>query len=188
MQLMWRRRLIILGVVVAILLAWLTIFQVETREVEIITATNQDGSTVTVQRDQRPNRGFEGPDATITVTPGETARTQPIQQPADPQQTPPQGPQPPPNPPSGIPFFGIAAILGPILFVIWLLRKMGAVTTSEVNYGVYKGAMPLEMITAEYAHLVRTSKAVEQNPFGKARSDYLHDAGVDDDGRVLLQS
>jgi hypothetical protein len=46
----------------------------------------------------------------------------------------------------------------------------------EVNYGVYKFALPFEKVTAHHADLVHTGSPVEENPFGKRRADYLRDA------------
>jgi len=65
---------------------------------------------------------------------------------------------------------------GPLLLVAYLVWAAGRGETnpaSHVNFGIYKGAMPLEMITESYSHLVKTQRLVVEPIFGKDRSDYL---------------
>lgn len=43
----------------------------------------------------------------------------------------------------------------------------------EVNYGIHKGSMPLEMITAHHDKAVFTRRFVKSSVFGKRRHDYV---------------
>lgn len=64
---------------------------------------------------------------------------------------------------------------GPYLLVIlaayWLTKRRGKY--DEINFGVYKGAMPLEMITASHEKVVFTRSFAKSSVFGKRRSDHL---------------
>lgn len=173
-QLLWRKRLI-LGLLIGGLFAFWTMslgvgvdFD---QEVDII---GEDGDTVQVEQTEDEE---EEPVATVTLRPGETATMdEDINIGDEPAPTAPTGPQMPERPP-GIPFMGILMLLGPFLAAFGAWRYLqNEVTTTEANYGVYKGPLPLERITSHHAGLVRTGKQVEQNPFGKRRNDYLRDA------------
>lgn len=56
--------------------------------------------------------------------------------------------------------------------VAYLLAKRRG-RYDEVNYGVFKGAMPLEMITAEHEASVFTKRWARTSVFGKRRLDHL---------------
>jgi len=64
---------------------------------------------------------------------------------------------------------------GPYLLVIlagyWLAKKRGKF--DEINFGVYKGAMPLEMITASHEKTVFTRRRATSSVFGKGRLDHV---------------
>ncbi|HWG90305.1 MAG TPA: hypothetical protein VNZ52_05580 [Candidatus Thermoplasmatota archaeon] len=56
----------------------------------------------------------------------------------------------------------------------WLLSRARSVRGyDEVNYGIFKGAMPLEMITASYRHIIITTRQIDASPFGKDQRDYI---------------
>jgi hypothetical protein len=57
------------------------------------------------------------------------------------------------------------------LAVLYFAKRKGK--SDEVNYGVYKGAMPLEMITASHQGEVITRRHVKESVFGKRREDHL---------------
>jgi hypothetical protein len=59
-----------------------------------------------------------------------------------------------------------------LLLAAWLLAKKRG-KYDQVNFGVYKGAMPLEMLTASHDRHVFTRKRAIKGVFGKGRSDYL---------------
>ena len=56
--------------------------------------------------------------------------------------------------------------------VAWLLAARRG-KHDEVNYGVYKGALPLEMLTAQHERVVFTKRFARSSVFGKRRQDYL---------------
>ena len=66
--------------------------------------------------------------------------------------------------------WGFLLLLG---HLVWSAGKGATNPSSEVNFGIYKGAMPLEMITAEYSHLVRTQRLASGSLFGKDREDHV---------------
>ena len=57
------------------------------------------------------------------------------------------------------------------LAVLYFAKRKGK--SDEVNYGVYKGAMPLEMITATHQGEVLTRRRAKESVFGKRREDHL---------------
>lgn len=76
---------------------------------------------------------------------------------------------------SPIPFSNYLILYGPYVLIggaLWLLAKRGG-KHHEVNYGIYKGAMPLEMITASASRHVRTTRHAKQSLFGKREQDHL---------------
>ncbi|MGH7320176.1 MAG: hypothetical protein ACRELA_11205 [Candidatus Rokuibacteriota bacterium] len=183
-RLVWRRRFILLALLVAAFILWLTLFKGPATELtETISTVDQEGNVVSVTRDLRPQKSFEAPDARVTVRPGQTARTTPIEQTETGDQPTPTT-APPVRPPSDIPFFGLLILFAPMLLALWLFRRF-APPAPEVNYGIYKGALPFEIITASHRHLVLTSRRVDENPFGRERADYLADAGCDEHGLAL---
>jgi hypothetical protein len=73
-----------------------------------------------------------------------------------------------------IPYVANAIKFGPfalLALAIWFLGKRKAGT--EVNYGVYKGAMPLELITASASRRILTGRKAKASVFGKERADHL---------------
>ncbi len=172
-SLLWRKRLI-LGLLIGGLFAfWAASLGADLEfdsEVDII---GEDGDTVQVEQSEED----EEPLATVTLSPGETATMDDDLELGDADApVAPTGPLIPERPP-GIPFLGLLLLLGPFLAALSAWRYLQDQSTStEANYGIYKGALPLEAITAQHAGLVRTGREVEDNPFGKRRNDYLRDA------------
>lgn len=177
MPLLWRKRILlalILGTVFAI---WALSLSVTTDTSEELTVFGGDGSSVTVERPEDERRE---PALSVTLRPGETARVDEDLTLTDQETTPGQRGTPIPERPAGTPFFGLLLLLGPFLLALFLWRYLGTRGAStEVNYGIYKGLMPLELVTATHAKLVLTGTRVDQNPFGKARTDYLRTAEPD---------
>lgn len=67
-------------------------------------------------------------------------------------------------------------VVAPLLGALWLLSRVGASARgnlAELNFGVYKGAMPLEMHTTSRYKQVFTHRRVEDHVFGKTREDFL---------------
>lgn len=65
--------------------------------------------------------------------------------------------------------YGPFVLLG---LLVWFLGKRRG-RHDELNYGVYKGSMPFEMITASQSRLVFTRKHAKNSVFGKRRDDHL---------------
>lgn len=59
-----------------------------------------------------------------------------------------------------------------IALAVWLLAARRG-KHDEVNYGVYKGSMPLEMITASASRQVFTRREARASLFGKRRVDHV---------------
>lgn len=67
--------------------------------------------------------------------------------------------------------YGPYVLLAAALY--FLAKKRGK--HDEVNYGIYKGALPLELLSASLANQVFTTKKAHVGLFGKRRADYLTD-------------
>lgn len=176
-QLLWRKRIILAVILGLLFLLWALSLNVTTDTEEQLTVYGGDGSSVTVDR---PDDSSTQPAASVTLTPGETARLDDDLTLEDESSQSGQRSGQIPDQPEGIPFLGLLLLLGPFILALLLWRYLanqGAST--EVNYGVYKGALPLELVTATHSDLVLTGKRVEHNPFGKGRTDYLRDAAED---------
>ncbi|GEM_PF-6226836 len=65
--------------------------------------------------------------------------------------------------------YGPWALLGLAAFL--LAKRRGK--HDEINYGVYKGSMPLEMISAQARHHVFTTRHAKTSVFGKRREDHV---------------
>lgn len=176
-QLLWRKRIILAVILGLLFLLWALSLNVTTDTEEQLTVYGGDGSSVTVEQ---PDDSSTQPAASLTLRPGETARLDEDLTLEDDETQPGQRGGGIPDQPDGIPFLGLLLLIGPFILALLLWRYLanqGAST--EVNYGVYKGALPLELVTATHSNLVLTGKRVEHNPFGKGRTDYLRDAAED---------
>lgn len=174
-SLLWRKRILLGLLIGALFLFWALSLGVATDTEEEIDVLNDDGDKVSVQRPDQDER--ERPVASVTLRPGETARLDNDLTLGDdgPQRQP--GGAPVPDRPEGVPFMGLLLLIGPFLLAVlaWRYLSLQGAST-EVNYGIYKGSMPLELVTATHAPQVQTGQEVPANPFGKARGDYLRDA------------
>lgn len=76
---------------------------------------------------------------------------------------------------SPIPFVGYAYVYGPAVLLLlagyFLAKKRGK--HDQVNYGIYKGALPLELVSASMSKQVFTPRMAKTGLFGKRRADYL---------------
>lgn len=67
-------------------------------------------------------------------------------------------------------------LVAPLFTAFWLLSKAGGAARgklAELNFGVYKGAMPYEMHAARSRARVFTHRQVGEHVFGKKREDYV---------------
>lgn len=60
-----------------------------------------------------------------------------------------------------------------LAWAIWSAGRGEHNASAEVNFGIYKGTAPLEIVTASYRHLVVTQRLAHAPIFGKEREDYL---------------
>lgn len=65
--------------------------------------------------------------------------------------------------------YGPYVLLAAALY--FLAKKRGK--HDQVNFGIYKGAMPLEMISSSMSDRIFTSKEAKTGLFGKRRADHL---------------
>jgi hypothetical protein len=65
--------------------------------------------------------------------------------------------------------YGPWALLG--LALLFLAKRKGK--SHEINYGVFKGAMPLEMISSAARGQIFTTREARQSLFGKRAEDHL---------------
>lgn len=170
---LWRKRILVGLLLASLFLAWALSLGVTTETEEQLQIYGGDGSQVSVERPEDDRRQ---PAATVTLRPGEVARVDDAIDVSE-EEGERQGQGTPiPEQPPGIPFFGILLLIGPFLAALLAYRHLASQgDVAEVNYGIYSGPMPYELITHGHASLVRTGEPVEQNPFGKRRRDYLRE-------------
>lgn len=76
-----------------------------------------------------------------------------------------------------IPYKGYIYMYGPIVLLVLaallLAKKKGK--HDQVNYGIYKGAMPLELVSASMSSHIFTNRMAKSGLFGKRRVDHLPD-------------
>ncbi len=165
-----RRRLlgILLGLGVAVL--WLSFFST-TVERDLQVTTDQGGNEISIDvsgAQQKP----KDDKITVSIAPGRVTRAE----------TGSGAAQDAPITRFAAPTFDRAAPIpwtyyllqfGPFLLLalaVWLMRHR---KTNEINYGIYKGALPLEMISAGAANHIFTTRHATSNIFGKRRVDFL---------------
>lgn len=174
-SLLWRKRILLAVLIGTVFLFWALSLGIDTDTTEEVDVLNGNGDQVQVQRPDQQQQ--ERPTATVTLRPGETARlNEDLNVGERPEPSGRQGATVPERP-GGIPFGGLLLLIGPFILAVMAWRHLSEQGAStEANYGIYKGALPLELVTATHAGEVQTGQEVEQNPFGKVRSDYLRDA------------
>lgn len=170
-----RRRRLGLGVAAALILfiGWGMFTQVMTPPPDAggqyeILANGQQG-TVEIKAHEKQERK----PVTVAITPGRIVQADP------PELSPPSEVQRSPAPqitPKVVAWGKLLKNFGPLLLigsVLWFVGKGGRRASDQVNFGIYKGAMPLEMHTASHRHLVVTGRHAERSIFGKDREDYV---------------
>lgn len=154
----------LLAAIALLLLGWLAL-NLLSGDSSFSVGTGQEGSVVLTRPDDPAP-----PKATVSVAPGRvTELDQPVETAGSGSRS-----QSITNE-AAYPLMGWALILAPILLLPWLARRLLAGSQTELNFGVYKGAMPLEMISATQRDLVYSRKAVDAPLFGKSREDYIPD-------------
>jgi hypothetical protein len=162
--LMERQAYIVLGAVGIAILYGLFLQLTLTVETDVPTS----GGSVDIRQDElRP--------ITVTVTPGRAPAFM------DGQTAPPGGVEPPRPDAEEQPFLirtvgPFLPLVAPLLGALWLLSRAGASARgrlAELNFGVYKGAMPYEMHTARAMERVFTHREVRRHVFGKTATDFI---------------
>jgi hypothetical protein len=170
-----RRRIAALALIAAALLL-LVIFRPGTTDRLSVSVNGQevggDQFSIDVPQDQKPK---DGP-VTVSISPGRVTLASADQG----ASTAPQVSR------ANVPAFSTAPpirwsyyllVYGPWLLLalaLWMLAKRRG-KHDEVNFGVHKGAMPLEMISAHARDQVHTKRHAKVSIFGKRREDYLPD-------------
>jgi len=135
-----------------------------------ITVHNGDGSSVKIQIPETPRPK----PTTLTISPGKTTV---LQQPIQPEVKPNNPPGDDSNGLQGLNWASLlSSLVPPFVLVVAAARyakKRVAGPLEMVNLGVYKGAMPLEMLTATHRTAIYTPRMAYASVFGKARDDYI---------------
>lgn len=166
-----RRRLLGALFALGLALAWLIMFQSTTSSDLSISVNGKDASSISLDI---PEEEPKDRPVTVALQPGRVTRadtttngepTSVVQRTAAPT----FDRAAPLNWNYYVLLYGPYVLLG--LALLLLARRRGK--HDEVNYGVYKGSMPLEMISASAAREVFTTRHARASVFGKRRSDHL---------------
>lgn len=168
------RRRRILALIIALGLAGIWAFMFETTTTtsqEIFVNGRRQGSIEIDTPEQERN---DGP-VTVPISPGRVTRADSGSAPQT-QETP-RTSAPVYDRAPAIKYSVYVILYGPYVLLAaalyFLAKKRGK--HDEVNYGIYKGALPLEMVSAAMVNEVFTTKQAHTGLFGKRRADYLPD-------------
>lgn len=165
-----RRRLFALLLALGLAGLWALMFDTTTTTQQEIFANGNRANGISFDVPEQEKR--DGP-VTVSISPGRVTR-------AD---TGGEAPQEQVQRPGMVAFEGdrpydwmfYVLMYGPWLLLAAGLWFLGARKGKhdEVNYGVYKGAMPLELVTASASEHVVTKRWAKTSVFGKKRGEYL---------------
>ena len=171
-QYLRRRRLLTILIALGLCGIWAFMFETTTtRTTEIFLNGERQGS-IEIDVPETPERE-DGP-VTVAVEPGRVTRAESGSAAQDASQTQ-RVTAPTFTRMPAVPYGDYVLIYGPFLLIaaaLWLLAKKRG-KHEEVNYGIYKGALPLEMISASMADQVFTTRMAKRSLFGKRRADHL---------------
>jgi len=167
-----RRRLLAIIIALGLGGIWAFMFETTTTTSTDIFVNGRRQGTIGIDApDPGPRR--DGP-VTVAVEPGRVTRADSGSAPAAAAETP-RAQAPIFERAAPVPYEAYVIIYGPFVLLAaalyFLAKKRGK--HDEVNYGIYKGAMPLEMLSASMADQVFTTKMARDGLFGKRRADYL---------------
>jgi len=166
------RRRRILSILIAIGLAgvWALMFETTTTTTTEIFANGRRQGTISIEEPDPPQE--DGP-VTVEVQPGRVTRAQSGDGEATEQVQ--RASAPVFQRDSPIPYRLYVILYGPFVLLAaalyFLAKKRGK--HDEVNFGIYKGAMPLELMSHSMANQVFTTRKAASSLFGKRRADYL---------------
>lgn len=167
-----RRRIASFLIVLALAGMWSWMFESTTvTEQEIFANGRRVGSGISIpEPEQEPVD--DGP-VTVAISPGRVTRADTSQAVGGSEITRADAQvltrAPPYNWSAYILMYGPFALLAAAM---WFLGKRQK-AQDEVNFGIYKGAMPLELMTASARSLVLTRKEARTSIFGKRRRDHV---------------
>jgi hypothetical protein len=167
-----RRRILSILIALSLGSVWLLMFETTTStQTDIFVNGERQGNGIQIDE---PEQQRDGP-VTVAVQPGRVTRAE-SGGPGEEQQvsrtSAPTFSRAPP-----VPFDAFIIIYGPFILLAmaayFLAKKKGK--HDQVNYGIYKGAMPLELVSASMSKHVFTTRMAKTGLFGKRRADHLPD-------------
>ncbi len=181
-----KRRGVIAAIAILIAGAWFGWTTFTAGESSVNVGTAGGGSQIEFDESSRP----EEKPVTVGISPGGTAVMDTALDTSGgaAPQSPPQRPRNLLDEPYS--FTNLIVMYGPILgalyFAFRFLRARPG-KLDELNFGIYKGSLPLEMLTASNRDYVFTSGYVDESIFGKGKGDYVQEADSTP-RRVLFES
>lgn len=152
-------------------LALLALLATTIQQSDDITTFGSGGNSVNI--DLPTDRPRPKP-TTLTVSPG---RTSVLNQPIQPELRPARDNTAVPVVSDGLNLWPLLTSLAPVvlggLYLWWLGRKRLLGPIEQVNFGVYKGAMPLEMHSAVHKGYIFTRAQARAHLFGRRSADFL---------------
>lgn len=166
-----RRRIIgLLAGLGVLMLAFLFIDTTTTETLRISANGNDITDSVSIPEPEKP----KGEDhVTVALQPGRVSRVESGNDPTPPQFDRPAAPQAVRASPYPWKYWLLQALPYLLAGLVALLLAGRRGKHDEVNYGIYKGAMPLEMVTAHHERAVFTKRWARESVFGKRREDHL---------------
>lgn len=168
-----RRRILAFLIAFGLAGIWALTWETTTETGTDIFVNGRRQGTIGIEAPEPP--GEDGP-VTVAISPGRVTRAESGSAPET--QDGPARPQAPTfdrEPAIEYQFYVI--VYGPYVLLAaalyFLAKKRGK--HDEVNYGIYKGALPLELLSASLSDQVFTTKKAHVGLFGKRRADYLTD-------------
>lgn len=166
-----RRRLLSLLMILALVGLWFVMFEnTTTTTTEIFANGKRAGNGIQIDEPEQPKE--KGP-VTVSLSPGRVTRADTSEQVGGSSITRPNAPvierAAPYNWTAYLLLYGPFVLLG---LAAWFLGKRQG-PHDEVNFGIYKGAMPLELITASARAHVITRREARGSIFGKTPRDHL---------------
>lgn len=168
-----RRRILSLLIALGLAGVWAFMFDSTTVTQQDIFVNGRRQGTIEIEEPEAPRE--DGP-VTVAIQPGRVTRAESGDGPAEEgERSRTLAPSFERAPPISYSYYAI--IYGPFvllgLALYFLAKKRGK--HDQVNFGIYKGAMPLELVSASMVDQVFTAKMAHVGLFGKRRADYLPD-------------
>jgi hypothetical protein len=165
-----RRRALAVIIALGLCGLWLFMFQTTTQtQTDIFVNGERQGNGISIEE---PNKPKDGP-ITVAVDPGRVTRAESSGPTSDTPLSRTSAPVFSRAPP--VPYQAYVFMYGPFLLLAlaayFLAKKRGKY--DQVNFGIYKGAMPLELVSASQSKNIFTNRMARSGLFGKRRVDHL---------------